>query len=312
MAASTTPNNTLKQRFSTLLGIDPRALKETVKDLPRVVGEVPQTIEEAARSAIAPLSVENISSMVVPKQAPMGHLYYADTDTQFGRDVEPFNLNVMARIEGGDKVLNLKHPHLFTHPVSGATGRYQIKPALHSDIGNLRWYGATPLKKPQDYDTEEKQRAHANRYLTALLGKYEDKYSNTDTRKFKDKYGQDDFGKDSKNRWSKNKKQYMPRHDVKGARATALAAYNLGPTSMDYMLDNNKKLTGKGFAYKHGKKQIPVTNAKLAEVRGYLGRYVAEGELTAQEVIDAFPDMKGKIEKEVIAWRKTQRSRKVR
>ena len=108
------------------------------------------------------------------------------------------------------------------------------------DVGNLRWYGATPLKKPQDYDTEEKQRAHANRYLTALLGKYEDKYSNTDTRKFKDKYGLDAFGKHSKNRWSKNKKQYMPRHDVKGARATALAAYNLRNADEDDTLPLSK------------------------------------------------------------------------
>ena len=39
-----------------------------------------------------------------------------------------------------------------------------------------------------------------------------------------------------------------------------------------------------------------VTDKKLKEVRGYLSKFVAEGELTAQEVIDAFPEMKGHIE----------------
>ena len=41
MANSTTPSNTLKQRLSGMLGVDTRALKETVKDLPRVIKEAP-------------------------------------------------------------------------------------------------------------------------------------------------------------------------------------------------------------------------------------------------------------------------------
>ena len=44
------------------------------------------------------------------------------------------------------------------------------------------------------------------------------------------------------------------------------------------------------------------TEAKMEEVRGYLGKYVAEGDLTKQEVLDAFPEMKSHIDKYITQW----------
>ena len=299
MAESTTPSSTLVERLKDLLIYETGWYKHFGKG------------DKDKREDVVPPPKEEIPSIVTPKavEIPQG---YTDTDTLFGRDVEPFNLEVVSRIEGGDIVLNSKDPYLYVNPVSKAVGPWQVKPKAHSDVGNLRWYGATKLSGPKDYDTGGKQRGHANRYLTSLLGKYEDRYAGTDTRKFKDAQGKDAFGKDAQGRWDSSGTQYIPRFDVKGARATALAAYNLGPTSMDYMLDKKKKLTGKSFKYKYKGKTIPVTEEKLEEVRGYLGRYVAEGELTKQEILDAFPEMKGHIDKYVTAWHDVNKSRQRR
>ena len=54
------------------------------------------------------------------------------------------------------------------------------------------------------------------------------------------------------------------------------------------------------------------TEAKMEEVRGYLGKYVAEGDLTKQEVLDAFPEMKGHIDKYVTGWHDVNKSRQRR
>jgi hypothetical protein len=298
MAESTTPTNTLTERLVDKLIYQSGWYQEFFG-------------KDKREDIVPPPPKEEIPSIVTPKavEIPQG---YTDTDTLFGRDVEPFNMEVVSRIEGGDLVLNSKDPHLYVNPVSKAVGPYQVKPKAHSDVGNLRWYGATNLRGPKDYDTGGKQRGHSNRYLTSLLGKYEDRYAGTNTGKYRDKHGKTVFGKDAQGRWDKTGTQYMPRFDVKGARATALAAYNLGPTSMDYMLDKKKKLTGKSFKYKYKGKTISVTEEKLEEVRGYLGRYVAEGELTKQEILDAFPEMKGNIDKYITAWHDVNKSRQRR
>ena len=312
MAESTTPSGTLAERLVDKLVYQTGWYQEFFgKDKDKREDVVPPPKEEIP-SIVPPPSIVS-----PPVEIPQG---YADTISSVHRNVEPFNMNIVARIEGGPEVLNLSDEEAarWKHKVSGATGPWQIKPELHGDVGTLKWYGATSIK-PDEFETLTlgQQRGHANKYLIGLLGKYSDRLSGTNTWK-KQGYDPktnkfwDDLGADSKGRWDVLGNEYIPRHDVKGARATALAAYNLGVTSMDYMLDNKKKLTGKSFKYKYKGKTIPVTEEKLEEVRGYLGRYVAEGELTKQEILDAFPEMKGHIDKYVTAWHDVNKSRQRR
>tara|TARA_R100001082_G_scaffold80283_3_gene47452 strand:+ start:1165 stop:2094 length:930 start_codon:yes stop_codon:yes gene_type:complete len=299
MTTSTTPKNTLIDRFKDLLWRESGWYREFFADQK----EKPEGIIEPEDT----LSTDRLKleDEIGPKvnEVTQG---YIDTINKIPRDAEPFNMDRVARIEGGPLVWNSPNPLTYENPESGAIGVYQIKPWLHTDIGTLRWHGATPLAGKQDYDSPGKQRGHANRYLTSLLGRYEDRFSGTDTRKYRDKNGNPVFGKDAQGRWDnpdpKLASVYIPRHNVKGARATALASYNLGVTSMDYMLDNNRKLTGKPFQYKYDGKIIKVTEEKLKEVQYYLGKYVAEGELTKQEVLDAFPEMKHRIDEHVSTW----------
>jgi hypothetical protein len=303
MPESTTPTNSLIQGLVDKLIYQSGWHQEWFgKDKDKREDVVPPPKEEIPSIVPSP-------SIVSPKavEIPQG---YADTTSNIHRNVEPFNMNIVARIEGGPEVLSLSDDEAarWKHPVSGATGPWQVKPELHGDVGTLKWYGATSIK-PKEFETLTlgQQRGHANKYLIGLLGKYSDRLSGTNTWK-KQGYDPetnkfwDDLGADSKGRWDVLGNEYIPRQDVKGARATALAAYNLGPTNMDYMLNNKRKITGKPFKYKYNGKPIEVKEAKLEELRGYLGKYVAEGELTKQEVLDAFPEMKNLIDGYIDKW----------
>tara|TARA_R100000808_G_scaffold22355_1_gene48590 strand:+ start:211 stop:1248 length:1038 start_codon:yes stop_codon:yes gene_type:complete len=329
MANSTTPSNTLKQRLSGMLGVDTRALKETVKDLPRVIKEAPGKLTggnydigskgsyvggkgDATKAQESPAWwKESITDdwysnfqrkgmrsrfvrAVTPDNMQRG---YDDTVSNIPYDVEPINMEVLAMVEGGKK-MQLKHiAGKDVSNLSGinpnAKGRYQIIPKWHSkDDSVLRHYGYKPytyINSNFSNLTDDDQRQHANRYLKSLIGKYSDKFSKTDTRRKQDAQGKPVYSKDAKGHWSGTDGDvYTPAENVSGARAAALAAYNLGHNDLDKILDNPNHNLMKATGV--------VTDKKLKEVRGYLSKFVAEGELTAQEVIDAFPEMKGHIE----------------
>ena len=105
MAESTTPSSTLVERLKDLLIYETGWYKHFGKG------------DKDKREDVVPPPKEEIPSIVTPKavEIPQG---YTDTDTLFGRDVEPFNLEVVSRIEGGDIVLNSKDPYLYVNPVS--------------------------------------------------------------------------------------------------------------------------------------------------------------------------------------------------
>lgn len=313
MTTSTTPKNTLIDRFKDLLIYDTGWYKHFgKKDKDKREDVVPPPPKEEIPSIVTPPSIISPKEVEIPQG-------YTDTITNIDRDVEPFNMSVVQRIEGGDLVLKARDPATYTNPNSGAVGPYQIIPDLHQNVGALKWYGATNLDKDIHKMSIGEQRAHSNKYLKALLGRYSDKLSGTKTWKKKGYDPKtnkewDDFGADAGKpgtgkHWDKNATNYTPRHDVKGARAAALAAYNFGHNNIDKIIDNPKlKLTDKTIK-SFGKLG---TEAKMEEVRGYLGKYVAEGDLTKQEVLDAFPEMKGHIDKYVTGWHDVNKRRQRR
>ena len=313
MTTSTTPKNTLIDRFKDLLIYDTGWYKHFgKKDKDKREDVVPPPPKEEIPSIVTPPSIISPKEVEIPQG-------YTDTITNIDRDVEPFNMSVVQRIEGGDLVLKARDPAMYTNPNSGAVGPYQIIPDLHQNVGALKWYGATNLDKDIHKMSIGEQRAHSNKYLKALLGRYSDKLSGTKTWKKKGYDPKtnkewDDFGADAGKpgtgkHWDKNATNYTPRHDVKGARAAALAAYNFGHNNIDKIIDNPKlKLTDKTIK-SFGKLG---TEAKMEEVRGYLGKYVAEGDLTKQEVLDAFPEMKGHIDKYVTGWHDVNKRRQRR
>jgi len=313
MTTSTTPKNTLIDRFKDLLIYDTGWYEHFgKKDKDKREDVVPPPPKEEIPSIVTPPSIISPKEVEIPQG-------YTDTITNIDRDIEPFNMSVVQRIEGGDLVLKARDPATYTNPASGAVGPYQIKPDLHKDIGALKWYGATNLDKDIYKMSIGEQRAHSNKYLKALLGRYSDKLSGTKTWKKKGYDPKtnkewDDFGTDAGKpgigkHWDKNATNYTPRHDVKGARAAALAAYNFGHNNIDKIIDNPKlKLTDKTIK-SFGDLG---TEAKMEEVRGYLGKYVAEGDLTKQEVLDAFPEMKGHIDKYVTGWHDVNKRRQRR
>ena len=301
MTESTIPNNARIERLKDLLYRQSGWYQEFFKE-----------DKDEPEDVISP-SKKEIPSIISPKEVEMPQ-GYIDTITNIDRDIEPFNMSVVQRIEGGDLVLKARDPARYTNPISGAVGPYQIKPDLHKDIGALKWYGATNLDKDISKMSIGEQRAHSNKYLKALLGRYSDKLSGTKTWKKKGydpklNLQYDDFGADAGKHWDKGGIDYTPRHDVKGARAAALASYNFGHNNIDKIMDNPKlKLTDKTIK-SFGDLG---TEAKMEEVRGYLGKYVAEGDLTKQEVLDAFPEMKGHIDKYVTGWHDVNKRRQRR
>lgn len=355
MANSTTPANTLTQRLSGMLGVDTRALKETVKDLPRVAKEAPGKLtggnydigskgsyvggKGTTKTQESPAWWKESNTddwysnfqrkgmrsrfvrAITPDNMQRG---YDDTVSNVPYDVEPINMEVLAMVEGGK---GMQRKHIAGTDVSNlsginanAKGRYQIIPTEHDkDNPKLKKYGYKPYT---DWNsnfrqlTDNQQREFANIYLKSLIGKYSDKFSGQETWRWRDYDSNtgafsEREGKDIKGHWSGSvydaelKKNvpnaYTPAENVPGARAAALAAYNLGDNALDKILDNpdHNLMRATGVA----------TDKKLGEVRGYLGRFVAEGELTAQEVIDAFPEMEGHIEELAKDWHEKQPGR---
>ena len=102
--------------------------------------------------------------------------------------------------------------------------------------------------------TEIDQRIHVNNYMKGAVGHYEI-----------------------------NEKQ-----SPGASRALAIASYNAGFSNVEKTRKNPKGILS-GTVKDKNKQNYA---GKMYQLRGYLGKFLAEGELTATEILEAFPALK--------------------
>ena len=212
---------------------------------------------------------------LIPNMSPRG---YKDTSNYISLDMEPINLNVVGQVESGNNRDAVSR--------TGALGIWQVIPKTQIDLPSGYYsHGATALTD-----------ATGNTYFNRQTGK----------RKINPTTGKEYTDKDFNDRWksmTEIDQRIHVNNYMKGAvghyeinekqspgasRALAIASYNAGFSNVEKTRKNPKGILSGTIKDKNKQNYA----GKMYQLRGYLGKFLAEGELTATEILEAFLALK--------------------
>jgi len=308
MANSTTPSNTLTQRLTGMLSSGTRGFLKKFEAFDEK-GEVTPSLTAPYKAPAwyEPSHWDEHYSKARDKgwlRSKAIREFIPDTlqrgmdDTFIGTKIidEPVNLDILAQVESG------RNPNI-SPSGGGARGMFQVIPTMQIDFrSDLIASGARPLTDSQgntffnrstgdrknkpgtkrpwtdaeinaewDAKTPQEQRAHANNYIKGAINYYKNENRLIDP-----------------NNPNSGFERYMPNFPERSdgvAKVLAIASYNAGDGYVNRALNNPADIL-------RGNENSGGYAGKMYQLRGYLGKFLAEGEITATEIQEAFPELK--------------------